>query len=713
MRPTTARHPFTLVPAALALAFATGCDNQPLATAPTASERPAFEIADASRDYKAGFYWLPPMAKSPAYTGTFDAALSPTVEICELAGDLCGPVLATYSTTTGTGSELIGLDADDQLYHLNWHAKDFDLSTTKLYRVSVRAGIHETLLGYADVQPVTDGRGLKNVDTDEYLGLVDGRTLPIKFRVETGIVGDLRVEPIETEIEPGDMRQFVAILSDLHGDVMSGDVTWASSNVAVATVDRTGLATAVEEGNAIITAISQRISGSATLTVDRKVGSVQVRPLEAQAEPGATQQFVALVRDRQGNVMRADVTWASSDEAVAIVDRTGLATAIADGEATITATAEGVSGIATLTVEGGVVVLSAGRGHACALDPDGGAFCWGNNDQGQLGIGVVGDRLSPVAVSGGFVFAAIASGDLHTCGITLEGQAYCWGNNQNGELGDGSVVRRLTPVAVSGRLTFVSISAGDRNTCALTARNDAYCWGEGVSGALGNGSSSRATTPQLVSGGHAFATISAGQQYACAVTTTGAGYCWGNGANGRLGNGTTASRFAPFAVSGRLTFTSLRAGDSHTCGVTTSGEGYCWGQGQSGRLGNGSTVSSPTPQPVSGGLVFADISAGGVHTCGVTTTGEGYCWGGDIDGSLGTGSGSGSTPGLVAGGLHWASISASGLIPAVIGGPSQSAFSCGVTVQGQPYCWGSGIFGQLGNGSRTARNRPTAVTAFP
>jgi alpha-tubulin suppressor-like RCC1 family protein len=715
MLPRTARLPFPVAPTAVALLLAIACSDQPLPTGPTAPGRPGFDIADASRNYKPGFYWLPPMVQQPAYSGIFDAALSPTVEICELVADVCGPVLATYSTTTGSGGELVRLDVDEQHFHVNWHTNEFDLSATKLYRVSVRAGIYETLLGYADVQPVSNGSGLKKVDTDEYIGLVDGRTLPIKFRIETGIVGNVEVQPLEAEVEPGDTQQFSAILHDLHGNVMSADVTWASSDGAVATVDQTGLATAITEGEATITATSERMSGSATLTVDRIVASVEVQPLEAEVEPGATQQFVAILRDRHGNVMTADVTWASSDAAVATVNQTGLATAIDDGEATITATSEGVSGSATLTVEGGVVVVSAGRGHACALNPDGRAFCWGINDQGQLGIGVLGNRISPVAVSGGLTFAAIASGDFHTCGITLLGQAYCWGNNQSGELGDASLVRRLTPVAVSGGLSFVSISTGARNSCALTAGNQAYCWGEGGFGALGNGSSTRATTPQLVSGGHAFASISSGQQFTCGVTTAGVGYCWGLGTLGRLGNGSTSNRFTPVAVAGGLTFTSIRAGDIHACGVTTSGQGYCWGFGQNGRLGNGTTTNSSTPQPVSGGLVFAEISAGGVHTCGVTTTGQGYCWGGNADGSLGTGSGSSrSTPGAVIGGLTWASISASGLI-GVFGSESSTpfAFTCGVSVAGQTYCWGSGFHGQLGNGSTLNRGSPTPVAAFP
>lgn len=614
------------------------CADQ-IVTGPTTAN-PNFEIADAARGYKAGFYWLPPMVKQPVFQGTFDPALSPTVDICELTAGVCGAVLATYTMTSGTGGDLVTVDVEGEHYQVSWHTNEFDLSATGLYRISVRAGIQDVLLGFADVQPVDNGSGLKDVDRDEYIALIDGRTLRIRLRIETGIVG-----------------------------------------------------------------------------------LVEVQPVEAEAEPGATQQFMAILRDLHGNIMTDDVAWASSDGAVATVDQTGLATAVADGVATITATSERISGSATLTVEGGLVALSAGRGHACSIGSGGQAYCWGQGSFGQLGNGSTSNRLAPTAVSDGLTFAAIEAGDFHTCGVTTVGQAYCWGYNGQGQLGAGSISNniceavhpcRLTPVAVSGGLTFVSISAGLWHTCGITSEHQAYCWGEGFEGRLGNGSQTRHSTPQPVSGELAFASISASLSHTCGVTTAGQGYCWGNGASGKLGNGSTANRLIPVAVSNGLTFTSIIAGAGHTCGVTSSGEGYCWGLGLFGRLGNSSTASFSTPQPVSGGLVFAQISAGGIHTCGVTVAGIGYCWGGRIDGNLGDGGlSSRSTPSPVIGGHTWAYIIAGGHIGPTFSSSSQFSFTCGVTVEDQTYCWGSGFHGQLGNGSTSNRSTPTPVAAFP
>lgn len=590
---------------------------------------PSLQIADAAHGYGAGFYWLPPIARVAQYGGAFDATSSPTVEICQLAADACGTVIATYTTTPVAAGEFVRISAEDEQYHVNWHIDGLDPGA---YRISVRAGDGGTLLGFADVRLAENGSGVEGPDTDGYLGLVNSRTLPIKFRIEGGVAG-----------------------------------------------------------------------------------LVEVLPGEASAVPGATQQFTATVRDLDGNPMIASVSWASSDAAVATVDQTGLATAMADGNATITATSGLLSGSATLVVEGGVLSVSAGGDHNCVLDQSGQAYCWGEGSLGQLGDGTALDRFGPVAVGGGVSFAALEAGGTHTCGLTTTGEAYCWGSNFWRQIGAGTTgdavciggqACRLTPTAVSGGFTFISLSGGTRNTCGVTNGNQAYCWGEGGFGALGTGSQLDAPTPQAVSGGLAFGSISVGLDVVCGVATDGQGYCWGSGSLGQLGNGSTALRLTPFLVSGGLTFTVIEVGGTHVCGLTATGQAYCWGNGLAGRLGNGSTTNQLTPTPVSGGLTFASITLGNQHTCGLTPEGQAYCWGYGASGQLGIGpvgsDPSRLTPVPVAGGLTFVSLGAG------------NNHTCGVTTAGDPYCWGAGLFGQLGTGSSSASQfTPQPVADLP
>lgn len=93
-------------------------------------------------------------------------------------------------------------------------------------------------------------------------------------------------------------------------------------------------------------------------------------------------------------------------------------------------------------VGGGTLPLrgvSAGSIHACALDGNSRARCWGNGNSGQLGLGlnVATVSASPVLVAGGRAYRAIAAGARHTCAIGTDNKIYCWGNNSYGQLGLG------------------------------------------------------------------------------------------------------------------------------------------------------------------------------------------------------------------------------------------------------------------------------------
>ena len=129
-------------------------------------------------------------------------------------------------------------------------------------------------------------------------------------------------------------------------------VTWASSNTAVATVNGSGLVSGVAAGPATITATSEGQSGMATVTVTNvPVATVAVSPVTAGVQVGATVQLTATPKDASGNPLSGRVvTWASSNTAVATVNGSGLVSGVVAGPATITATSEGKSGTAALTV---------------------------------------------------------------------------------------------------------------------------------------------------------------------------------------------------------------------------------------------------------------------------------------------------------------------------------------------------------------------------
>ncbi|MFL5495476.1 MAG: RCC1 domain-containing protein [Gemmatimonadales bacterium] len=114
--------------------------------------------------------------------------------------------------------------------------------------------------------------------------------------------------------------------------------------------------------------------------------------------------------------------------------------------------------------------VSAGGAHTCAVTPFDRAFCWGANARGQLGDGTITtDRPTPVRVVGGLLFTQVNAGKFrHTCGVTIDKHAYCWGQNDLGELGDGTLHNRERPTPVAGT---TSTSSGTTSTSPTTSSN--------------------------------------------------------------------------------------------------------------------------------------------------------------------------------------------------------------------------------------------------
>ena len=307
--------------------------------------------------------------------------------------------------------------------------------------------------------------------------------------------------------------------------------------------------------------------------------------------------------------------------------------------------------------------VEAGRNHSCGLTAAGTAYCWGENQDGELGNGFDGIASAPpVMVLGGHTWAQVRPGGNSTCGVTTNGQGYCWGNNDRGQLGDGSTTESLVPVPVTAGETWTTIDPGGAFACGVTTSGAGLCWGNNFYGNLGNGSKHNSTNVAQtsrteISGGHSWSMIEATNGgFTCGITTSGAAYCWGTGSNGVLGNGSTPSvQDTPVAVSGGLSFSFLTGADSHICGLASGGQAHCWGYDGFGQLGNGramggggttggynTSIKSTTPQAVAGGHSFVSISTGNdFFSCGVATGGQTYCWGRNT--RLGTG----ATDGLV------------------------------------------------------------------
>jgi hypothetical protein len=161
------------------------CQDVPTSTPDT----PLLEIKDAVHSSgNPHFFFLPPLVPDPSvhFTAAFDDTLAPEVVICTVDGIDCTGTLATYTTETGPGSETVRVMPEEEHYLVNWHTDEFALDVGQTYRI--RVAVLGTEVGHADVDVVGSGSDLRNVETNEYIALKDGRTLPIKFRIEDGAV---------------------------------------------------------------------------------------------------------------------------------------------------------------------------------------------------------------------------------------------------------------------------------------------------------------------------------------------------------------------------------------------------------------------------------------------------------------------------------------------------------------------------------------------
>ena len=207
----------------------------------------------------------------------------------------------------------------------------------------------------------------------------------------------------------------------------------------------------------------------------------------------------------------------------------------------------------------GVTAITSGIMHSCALLSSGSVKCWGANNYGQLGDGTTSNRNEPAQVSGltsGVV--SISGGYEHTCAVLTNGEAKCWGRNGYGELGDGTTTHKNVPtsVKVDGQPIsgIASISGGLRHTCAITTGGAAKCWGYNALASLGNGTLTDSLTPVNVVGlGSGVLSIDAGKGFATCATVTGSSVkCWGHSWAGNVGDGFTTDRSSPVNVVGLM-----------------------------------------------------------------------------------------------------------------------------------------------------------------
>jgi alpha-tubulin suppressor-like RCC1 family protein len=347
------------------------------------------------------------------------------------------------------------------------------------------------------------------------------------------------------------------------------------------------------------------------------------------------------------------------------------------------------------------LAVAAGEAHSCAVGWSGALYCWGRNDEGQLGAGDLEPRGEPVAVDGDWIDAA--AGWKHTCGLARDGAAACWGENNEGQVGSGAISpSEPAPRAVMDLPALRSVAGGQDHTCAVGVEGGLWCWGKNAENQLGAAEPPRADAPLAVDDGvdRVWRQVSAGGKHTCGTDLDGRLWCWGANMEGQLGTGGALPVATPAEVASGTGWVEVAAGANHTCAIDGGDHLWCWGDDKEGELGRGDGAEGDRvdePAAVDAELGWRSVRVGDKTSCAIAIDGTLWCWGKNDAGQLGLGDTMRrSAPVRVGGADDWASVAVG------------KRHVCGVRTSGGLFCWGDNAAGQLNLGDLT-EEEPTEV----
>lgn len=349
--------------------------------------------------------------------------------------------------------------------------------------------------------------------------------------------------------------------------------------------------------------------------------------------------------------------------------------------------------------------ITATEGNAFAIKSDNTLWSWGANSSGQLGDGTTVEKSSPVQIGtlSNWSYIKTSSKFGGSSAIKTDGTLWAWGNNNDGQLGLGDTASRSSPVQV-GTLTnwAYSFNAGQISMFVKTD-NTLWACGQGTGGSsVGDGSTVSRSSPVQIGTGYSglmAGTYNANGSYA-AQKTDNTITSWGYGYQGPSDSNNVVPAYIILAsVSSPVQIGTLTNWSTNS--VKTDGTLWTWGNNGSGELGLGdlATRLSPTQVGTLSNWAIASTNQQGGITGAIKTDGTLWTWGTAGNGGLGNGSttASRSSPAQVGTLTNWSKISAG------------NRFMVAVKTDGTLWAWGLNNSGQLGDGTATTRSSPVQI----
>lgn len=243
----------------------------------------------------------------------------------------------------------------DEIFPAGWvvsAAGTGDLGTVGHIKWLVLSGAVDTVLEYTLAVPA-NALGQANF-SGEFAFDSNPTPVPILGTASVTVPGvpvSITVTPNPATVGTGNSRNFTAVVIDQAGNTIQPTITWTTSDSLLGTINASGVFTAVAPGSVTVTAAAGAVLGTANVSVQAPtLASISVSPAAPSVVAGGTQQLTVSGLDQFGSNMTVSPVWTSSNELVATVDASGRVSALAAGNAVITAAVGAVSGISNATV---------------------------------------------------------------------------------------------------------------------------------------------------------------------------------------------------------------------------------------------------------------------------------------------------------------------------------------------------------------------------
>jgi len=264
--------------------------------------------------------------------------------------------------------------------------------------------------------------------------------------------------------------------------------------------------------------------------------------------------------------------------------------------------------------------------HACGLDADGAAWCWGENWDGQLGNASDARRLSPTQVETPERFTRLSCGTLHTCALGTAGGVWCWGTL--GRLVTMEYFQMRTPTRVDPATDLVRIEGKAHVQAVLDAEgrgrlipDPTVCDYSDLNDVNQGDDSPPPLRQNALWTGITLIDFCAGERFACGIDAQGTWRCAG------AVYFEPGCRLAAEPVSTRR-FTSLVCASDSVCALDDAGAVWCMGENQWQFLGIDSPEESVSePMRVATDRRFSDLAINTRNQCALGAFGEAWCWG--------------------------------------------------------------------------------------